>query len=100
MTASPQNRSRPFEQPASEFLLPHDNCYWVIPGRFMAGEYPGAYRATVARQRLQSYLAAGITEFIDLTHPNDGLAPYENILLETAAHSISQRPTSVCPFMI
>ncbi len=20
---------------------PHDNCYWVEPGRFLAGEYPG-----------------------------------------------------------
>ena len=19
---------------------PHENCYWVVPGRLMAGEYP------------------------------------------------------------
>jgi hypothetical protein len=64
---------------------PHANCYWVIPGRFLAGEYPGAYHTTTARERLIHYLAAGVTTFIDLTHPNDGLTPYADILTALAA---------------
>ncbi len=75
-----------------KFPRPHANSYWVIPGRFLAGEYPGAYRAETARQRLQGYLNAGITYFVDLTHPNDGLAPYETILAEVAT-SVSMNAT-------
>ena len=80
MTASP-SFDQSFED---QFPRPHDNCYWVIPGRFLAGEYPGAYRAESARLRLQSYLAAGITDFLDLTHPDDGLMPYEAFLNEVS----------------
>jgi len=66
------------------FARPHHNCYWVMPGRFLAGEYPGAYRPTTAYPRLQEYLHAGITHFVDLTHPDDGLAPYDKTLKEAA----------------
>jgi len=85
MTVSPQPRSEQEDQSHDDpWPRPHANCYWVIPGRFLAGEYPGAYRADVARRRLQRYLAADISYFIDLTHPNDGLTPYEAILAEAA----------------
>jgi protein tyrosine/serine phosphatase len=39
---------------------PHPNCYWVLPGRLLAGEYP-------KRDKLKQCLDAGITFFIDLT---------------------------------
>lgn len=61
-------------------MRPHPNCYWVIPGRFLAGEYPGAFRPTIARQRLADYLASGITYFLDLTQPHDGLEPYAELV--------------------
>lgn len=64
---------------------PHPNCYWVIPGRFLAGEYPGAFRPATARQRLADYLASGITYFLDLTQPHDGLEPYVEFLAEEGA---------------
>ena len=64
---------------------PHPNCYWVMPGRFLAGEYPGAFRPAVARQRLADYLASGITYFLDLTQPHDGLEPYAALLAEEGA---------------
>lgn len=64
---------------------PHPNTYWVIPGRFLAGEYPGAYRPAVASQRLSDYLTAGITFFLDLTQPHDGLEPYAQLLAAEGA---------------
>jgi len=61
---------------------PHANCYWVQPGRLLAGEYPGALLVADARQKLRRLLAAGVTLFLDLTHPNDGLEPYVELLSE------------------
>ena len=60
---------------------PHDNCYWVIPGRLMAGEYPGAHDAALARERLARAGAAGVRHFIDLTEAHE-LAPYHPLLPE------------------
>ena len=57
------------------------NSYWVIPGRFAAGEYPGASDPRYAAARLQTLLRAGIDHFIDLTREEDWLAPYAEIAL-------------------
>ena len=48
--------------------LPHRDCYWVLPGRLMAGAYPELH--------LDAVLAAGIDCFVDLTRDGDTLAPY------------------------
>ncbi|MEZ4725856.1 MAG: protein-tyrosine phosphatase family protein [Caldilineaceae bacterium] len=63
---------------------PHANCYWVQPGRLLAGEYPGAALAVNARPKLRRILAAGVTFFLDLTHPDDSLQPYVELLNEEA----------------
>lgn len=63
---------------------PHPNCYWVEPGRLLAGEYPGASQVAAARQKLRLLLAAGVTFFLDLTSPDDGLAPYAELLAAEA----------------
>ena len=63
---------------------PYSNCYWVEPGRLLAGEYPGASQVDTARQKLRLLLAAGVTFFLDLTSPADGLAPYAELLAEEA----------------
>jgi hypothetical protein len=63
--------------------LPIPNCYWVIPGRFLAGEYPGAFDEERIRRRVDALLEAGMTTFINLTHP-DELPSYVPILLEQA----------------
>ena len=57
---------------------PHDNCYWVN-SQLMAGEYPIVRDPEVARRKLESIVAAGIDEFLDLTDPLDGLDPYEQM---------------------
>lgn len=64
---------------------PIENCYWVLPGRFLAGEYPRTKEETASRVKLQALQQAGITVFIDLTTERDGLLPYAD-LLETATH--------------
>lgn len=59
---------------------PHENCYWVIPGRLMAGEYPGAPHPAAARRRLEAIARCGVTHFIDLTEAHSLLAPYHPLL--------------------
>ena len=50
---------------------PISDSYWVIPGRLLAGAYPGAIDETSARLKLQSILDAGVTAFIDLTEEGE-----------------------------
>jgi atypical dual specificity phosphatase len=48
--------------------LPHGACYWVLPGRLLAGPYPEIH--------LQTLLDAGIDCFVDLTRAGEALAAY------------------------
>ncbi len=57
--------------------------YWVVSGRFLAGEYPARVERPDAAERLDAVLATGIDSFIDLTEPQE-LAPYLPLLLERA----------------
>jgi protein-tyrosine phosphatase len=63
--------------------LPITECYWVEENRFLAGAYPGDYVLENTRRRLDAFLVAGITTFIDLTQSHE-LATYETILKEQA----------------
>ena len=63
---------------------PIANCYWVEPGRVLAGEYPGALDGAEARQKVRKFLDAGINLFLDLTAEGE-LIPYEPFLHEEAA---------------
>jgi hypothetical protein len=62
-------------------LLPES--YWVISGRFLAGEYPGRLIGEQTRQRLDALLVAGIDTFIDLTQAGE-LPSYLSILQDQA----------------
>jgi ADP-ribosyl-[dinitrogen reductase] hydrolase len=55
------------------------NCYWVLSGRVLAGEYPGGATPELTRARLARLLEAGVNCFVDLTQP-DEMAPYEAAL--------------------
>jgi len=59
---------------------PHDNCYWLVPDRLLAGEYPGTLSVANIRTRLQGIVDSGVRHFIDLTQERDGLAPYAHVL--------------------
>ena len=61
----------------------------MIPGRFAAGEYPGAKDPAEAAPKVESLLKSGINHFIDLTGLNmrgqpDNLTPYSEIAQEQA----------------
>ena len=62
---------------------PSPNSYWVKPGRFAAGEYPGAMDSGQAVRKLEALLDAGIGHFIDLTETGE-LVPYAGIADQTA----------------
>jgi hypothetical protein len=64
---------------------PIPESYWVEPGRFLAGEYPGRFSLETTRQRLDQFLGAGFDTFIDLTSTGE-LQPYQPILLEQARY--------------
>jgi predicted protein tyrosine phosphatase len=52
-----------------------DGCYWVEPGRFLAGPYPHA------RERITLLRNLGVTLFLDLTEPGEyGSLPYDRLL--------------------
>lgn len=60
--------------------IPILNSYWVIPGRFLGGEYPRNQDHESSVAKLQALTAAGIFVFIDLTTTADGLSPYREML--------------------
>ena len=70
-------------RPSDRHDRPIPNSYWVIPGRFAAGEYPGAIEPRNAATKLRSLLSAGIDHFIDLTEAGE-LLPYAEIAKEEA----------------
>ena len=58
---------------------PIDNSYLVPGTALLAGEYPGMHFGaphTVRDAKLHQFLDAGITAFVDLTHPDDPLDLY------------------------
>ena len=64
---------------------PYQDCYWVEPGRFLAGQYPGAKGKDEARRKLVALLECGITDFIDLTEESEhGLQSYDRLLKQEA----------------
>ena len=67
---------------------PNANSYVVPDTLLAAGEYPARAPTTLAgnaREKLPYFLDAGISAFVDLTDPADGLEPYYPVLYELAA---------------
>ncbi len=68
------------------YKLPPYNSYWVIPQKFMAGEYPGhRYNEDITPLRLDKLIEAGIHTYIDLTQTNERI-PYETTIQERAGY--------------
>jgi atypical dual specificity phosphatase len=66
-----------FDTPGDVAPRPHGNCYWVLPGRLLAGEHPGVQGEAALPARLMAMQAAGIQRFIDLTAPADPVPAYQ-----------------------
>jgi hypothetical protein len=81
MSTAPANPPRPIPE-----------SYWVIPGRFLAGEYPALpYSSAGTRQRLAAFLQAEFAVFINLTRPGE-LEDYTSLLREEAGF-LGRTPT-------
>lgn len=66
---------------------PHDDiihAWWVIPGRLLAGEYPGSIDPDKAALKLQTLVDAGVDSFVKLTESGEitwggaPLQPYDS----------------------
>lgn len=70
--------------------VPFPRSYWVVPGRLLAGEYPGSPEAGKARTKIGRLLDAGIRSFLDLTEDGETnwtgqrFVPYEPVVLALA----------------
>jgi protein-tyrosine phosphatase len=79
---------------------PIPNSYWVSPGRFLAGGYPGDLSGDEARGKVRRLLAAGVSFFLDLTEEGE-LNPYAPLVQdETAGRTIVHRRMSIGDFSI
>ncbi len=66
---------------------PIDNCYWVVPGKLLAGEYPRNMDDDSSTEKLAALEEAGVACFIDLTEEG-GMLPYSQWLNpETQTHN-------------
>jgi protein-tyrosine phosphatase len=65
---------------------PNGNTYWVVPHKFLAGEYPGDEDPAKARKKIMQFLAGGVRHFIDLNEVGK-MVPYDAILSEEARNS-------------
>lgn len=70
----------------AEVPPPPGDSYWVRPGELLAGPYPGAAKKSEAATKLEAFLDAGVTCFIDLTEEGEGppLRPYSGLLRQIA----------------
>jgi len=64
---------------------PIEQCYWVVPGRLLAGEYPRNVDEGSSREKIGALLRAGITTFVDLTEEGE-LLPYSGLIGAAASH--------------
>lgn len=67
-------------------VLPHKESFWVVPDRFLAGNYPGDKTEAAARKKLGPILDSGVNVFIDLTQAGE-LKPYAHLLPEGVQHA-------------
>ena len=71
--------------PGDALPRPHTNCYWLVTGRVLAGEYPADDDPRVMARQMQALLDAGVTHCIDLTHESEALPAYGTALAQAAA---------------
>lgn len=78
--------------------VPFNRSYWVVPGKFLAGCYPGSEDRQLAFQKLTGFIDSGIRTMINLMERNEfnwagkAFAGYEEQMRSIAAsmgHSVS-----------
>ena len=58
---------------------PIEHCYWVAPGKLLAGEYPRNDDEETSLTKISALIEAGVSAFIDLTEERE-LKPYAHLL--------------------
>jgi hypothetical protein len=76
-------------------LRPITNCFWVIPGKLLAGEYPRNEDEVSSRTKVCALLDFGINQFIDLTEENEGLLAYSGLIGEASHQRFPIRDVSL-----
>ena len=72
-------------------LVPFSRSYWVIPGKLLAGYYPGAEDPKEATIKLTALINSGIRHFISLMEPDETdssghrFVPYADLMESIAA---------------
>ena len=51
--------------------VPFNRSYWVVPGKFLAGCYPGSENKDEVHLKLKGLLDHGIRHVIDLMEPGE-----------------------------
>lgn len=69
----------------TQSTLPFEDSYWVIPGKFMAGDYPGRSSDLETRRRILALIQSGIRVCLDLTKPGEMTPSYRDVFLEELA---------------
>ncbi len=67
---------------------PFEACYWLLPGRVLAGEHPTRGGVAQLPARLSGLRHAGVTHCVDLTSEHDGLPFYEPLQGTRLSHPI------------
>jgi|SRR4051812_1645611 protein-tyrosine phosphatase len=69
--------------PLSNMNVPYASTYWVVHGRFLAGEHPTEMDDEATRMRLTALVNSGIRTFVDLTQAFE-IKSYDNLLRSVA----------------
>ena len=73
------------------YEVPFERSYWVIPGKFLAGYYPGDRKPEQEYMKLKGLVKAGIRCMVnlmeeeELNHIGQIFKPYESVLVDIAA---------------
>ena len=76
-------------------IKPIKQCYWVEPGKLLAGEYPRDLDESSSQEKINALLDAGISVFIDLTEANEGLLPYTALIGQVIHRRFGIRDVSI-----
>ncbi|MCX7635480.1 MAG: hypothetical protein N2Z74_07020 [Syntrophales bacterium] len=74
---------------------PFLRSYWVVPGRFLAGYYPGDRKWEMMEQKLSALLACGIRCIINLMEPEERdhegrlFVDYKTVLPRLTGHGVT-----------
>ncbi len=78
---------------AEEYSVPFPQSYWVVPGKLLAGRYPGSQDPTEHEEKLRALVDCGISRVINLMEPNEvnyqgePFVPYDERMRQLAAPS-------------